>query len=164
MSATINEGANGTPADVVVQTDPVLLAELHKVCTDDPWDAPAMARLLGLPATAAFCAAHGAEPCGLVLVRRAGEDCEILTIGVVPRMRNQGIGGALLRAACVWGAGIGARRLVLEVAFDNRAALRLYDKSGFKKCGRRPGYYAGTPRRDALILQRPLSQLRSAEV
>lgn len=156
MNAPKSEAVKRPPVEILAQTDPALLAGLHEICAEDPWDAPAMARLLGLPATAAFCAVREAEPCGLVLIRRAGEDCEILTIGVAPAMRNQGIGAALVEAACEWGARIGARRLVLEVAPDNLSALRLYDKTGFEKCGRRPGYYAGSPRRDALILQRSL--------
>ena len=148
------------PAEITVQSDPVLLAGLHQACVEEPWDACAMARLLGLPQTTAYIAVRGAEPCGLVLLRRAGEDCEILTIGVTPAMRGQGIGAALLDAAGDWAWRIGARAVVLEVAGDNRPALRLYDKSGFEKCGRRPGYYPavgdGRPRREALILRRPL--------
>jgi len=146
---------------ITAQTDSVLLAGLHQACVEEPWDAPAMARLLGLPETVAYIAVRGAEPCGLVLTRRAGEDCEILTVGVTPAMRNRGIGAALLGIAADWGSRIGARRLVLEVADDNRPALRLYEKCGFAKCGRRPGYYprtrGGASRRDALILHRPLA-------
>lgn len=162
MNAPTRRGGGGPPTEISVQSDADLLARLHEACTGDGWDAPAMARLLGSPATIAFCAARGAEPCGLVLVRRTAEDCEILTIGVTPAMRNQGVGAALLDAACDWGSRIGARRVVLEVAGDNRAALRLYDNAGFGRCGRRRGYYAGGrgggPRRDALILRRGLSR------
>lgn len=142
--------------EITGQSDPILLAGLHQACTEGPWDASAMARLLGLPRTIAYIAARGAEPCGLVLLRRAGEDCEILTIGVAPAMRCQGIGAALLDTAGDWAWRGGARALVLEVAGDNRPALRLYDKSGFERCGRRPGYYPGAPRRDALVLRREL--------
>jgi ribosomal-protein-alanine N-acetyltransferase len=35
-----------------------------------------------------------------------------------------------------------ARRLVLEVAADNAAALRLYARFGFQRIGERQGYYA----------------------
>lgn len=152
------------PTEITMQTDPVLLAKLHEACTEEPWDASAMARLLGLPETVAFIAARGAEPCGLVLTRRAGEDCEILTIGVKPAMRIQGVGAGLLNTACDWGLRIGACRLVLEVAADNHPALRLYEKCGFEGCGHRPGYYpglyAGIPKIDALILQKPLGRRR----
>ncbi len=166
MNAPTRAGGSEPPIEITVQSDPALLASLHQACAEEPWDASAMARLLGLPETIAYIAARGAEPCGLVLFRRAGEDCEILTIGVAPAMRNQGLGAALLDAAGDWASCIGARRLVLEVAGDNRPALRLSDHSGFAQCGRRPGFYPGTndgtPRRDALILQRPLGRPSAA--
>lgn len=145
------------PIETIEQSDPNLLAGLHLAFAEEPWDASAMARLLGLPETIAYIAARAAEPCGLVLARRTGNDCEILTIGVTPPMRGMGIGTALLRAACEWGSGIGGHRMVLEVDGGNRPALRLYEKFGFENCGRRPAYYAGAPRRDALILQMPLT-------
>lgn len=152
------------PAEITMQTDPILLASLHEACAEQPWNASAMARLLGLPESIAFIAARGAVPCGLVLIRRAGEDCEILTIAVTPAMRNQGVGAGLLDTACDWGLRIGACRVVLEVAGDNRPALRLYEKCGFERCGHRPGYYpgryAGISKIDALILQRPLGRRR----
>lgn len=144
------------PIETIEQSDPGLLAGLHMAFAEEPWDASAMARLLGLPQTVAYIAARAAEPCGLVLARRTGDDCEILTIGVTKPMRGMGAGAALLRAACEWGSRIGGHRMVLEVDGGNRAALRLYDKFGFEKCGCRPAYYAGAPRRDALILQKPL--------
>ena len=54
--------------------------------------------------------------------------------------------------------GVGARRVFLEVAEDNRAARGLYSAYGFAGVGRRAGYYGGTAdtRADALILARDL--------
>ena len=47
-----------------------------------------------------------------------------------------------------------ARRLYLEVAASNAAALRLYQKLGFAEIGRRKGYYErpGSPPEDAINL------------
>ena len=41
-------------------------------------------------------------------------------------------------------------RIFLEVAETNIAALRLYERAGFARTGRRTGYYAGT---DALLME-----------
>ena len=51
-----------------------------------------------------------------------------------------------------------ARRMILEVATDNPAAIHLYEKLGFKKLSERQGYYArpdGKPA-TALVMAREL--------
>ena len=51
-----------------------------------------------------------------------------------------------------------SRRMILEVAADNPAAIRLYDKLGFTKLSERQGYYArpdGQPA-TALVMARNL--------
>lgn len=45
------------------------------------------------------------------------------------------------------------KSVTLEVAFDNLAALKLYDRFGFKKIGIRKGYYNG---KDAILMERKL--------
>jgi ribosomal-protein-alanine N-acetyltransferase len=51
-----------------------------------------------------------------------------------------------------------SKRMILEVAADNPAALRLYEKLGFQKISERKGYYVrpdGQPA-TALVMARPL--------
>ena len=77
-----------------------------------------------------------------------------------PQARRRGIGAALVEAAALEAARLGATTLFLEVATDNPAALALYERSGFEQAGRRRGYYAreGQPPADALVLRRPLNR------
>ena len=86
-----------------------------------------------------------------------------LTIAVPPGQRRHGIGRALLDATTAWAIAAGARRLVLEVAAENDVALELYERAGFRRCGRRPGYYSGQPRRDAWLLERALAPHRGGD-
>jgi ribosomal-protein-alanine N-acetyltransferase len=88
---------------------------------------------------------------GLALLRVTADEAEILTIGVMPAARRQGIARALLADAISRVRAIGVRTLFLEVGVRNRAALALYDAAGFKEVGRRRGYYASGE--DALILR-----------
>ncbi|RZO68239.1 MAG: GNAT family N-acetyltransferase [Parvularculaceae bacterium] len=91
---------------------------------------------------------------GFLLWRMAGEDAEILTIGVLPTDRRKGIGAALVRK-CLDACEIaGARRLILEVAADNRSALALYHSLGFEEFAHRPRYYRNGA--DALLMARGL--------
>lgn len=134
------------------------MAQLHLVCfPDEPWDGPAFARLLALPGCFGFLASDDDEPVGFVLARDLGVECEILSLGVVPRRRRLGIGRDLVTALV---AEAGRRKrgsVVLEVATDNTAAGRLYAGLGFVQVGYRPRYYrrsAGLA--DAFILRRAL--------
>jgi ribosomal-protein-alanine N-acetyltransferase len=136
-----------------------LLAALHETCfPGESWSVEAMRSILAIPGTfGSIVVAEALAPAGLVLARVAADECEILTIGVVPAWRGRGAGGKLLAAALVRAGEGGADRVFLEVAEDNEAALALYRRHGFAAIGRRPDYYRGPlGRRAALTLRRLL--------
>jgi ribosomal-protein-alanine N-acetyltransferase len=142
--------------------DAALAAGLHALCFKDSgertWSADEFRQLLATPGCLGMVAVMQVEPAGLALARVAFDEAEVLTLGVVPSLRRQGIGGALLarlRHACHQR---GARSLFLEVAEDNLPARRLYEANGFVVMARREGYYARSDgRRAALVLRRALA-------
>ncbi|HQT77976.1 MAG: hypothetical protein B7Z80_22465 [Rhodospirillales bacterium 20-64-7] len=88
---------------------------------------------------------------GLVLLRVAADEAEILTLAVIPTLRRHGVGSALLYAAIETVRIAGVHALFLEVSVVNQPARALYARAGFAEVGRRPRYYAdGT---DALVLR-----------
>ncbi|MDE2583284.1 MAG: GNAT family N-acetyltransferase [Rhodospirillales bacterium] len=117
----------------------------------EAWDGSAFAAQLAQPGVFGRLDPQG----GLVLARIAGDEAEILTLGVVPASRRRGLGRALLAAALAEAAARGARRVFLEVAVANQPALALYAAAGFTPVGRRRGYYADG--QDALVLSAVLS-------
>lgn len=119
------------------------LAALHRASFDEPWDADALAELLALPGTFGLMAVEESmgAPFGFVLLRIAADEAEILTIAVDPHRRERGVGRKLIEAAAVVAVARGAAALFLEVAEDNAPALGLYEGTGFRTVGRRPGYY-----------------------
>jgi ribosomal-protein-alanine N-acetyltransferase len=131
------------------------LAMLQGACfPDDPWDAGAMARLIALTGSFGWLAWEDETPAGFVLVRDLGNECEILSLGVLPRWRRRGIAQDLLKAAIAEARQRGLPSLVLEVATDNDAASALYAGLGFTPVGRRPRYYRRPDgRADAFILR-----------
>jgi ribosomal-protein-alanine N-acetyltransferase len=131
------------------------LAMLHSACfPDDPWGAAAMARLIALTGSFGWLAWEGHAPVGFVLVRDLGNECEVLSLGVLPRWRRQGIAQEMLDAAIGETRHRGLPSIVLEVATDNDAASALYAGLGFAPVGRRPRYYRRPDgRADALILR-----------
>ena len=132
------------------------LAELHAGLFDARWDAAAFAKLLSHPGSTAFLARVGApsRTVGFILGQLAADEAEILTLGVGKDSQRHGIGRRLVEAVARAAKKAEARRLYLEVAADNIAALVLYKKLGFQEAGRRKAYYqrAGAPAEDALTL------------
>lgn len=128
------------PADA---GDSRLLARLHaETFPDDPWPALGFMTLLADPGTDGLLAEEPeVGPAGFALLRSAGGESEVLTIGVLPGLRGRGHGRRLLGAAIAQASRRGSDALFLEVAEDNADAIRLYIGNGFLQVGRRPGYY-----------------------
>ncbi len=83
------------------------------------------------------------------------EELHIMNLAVLPQVRRQGLGTALVRHALMAAAAQGARTALLEVRASNTAALAMYRKLGFVQKSVRKGYY-DHPREDAVIMMREL--------
>jgi [ribosomal protein S18]-alanine N-acetyltransferase len=131
------------------QTDVEILAHIHGAAfpAADAWSAEVFDLQLRLPNV--FGLLHRAG--GLILIRAAAGEAEILTLAVVPTARRTGVGQALLTAATEMAAKLGAQAIFLEVSVMNIAAQALYTKAGFIEAGRRRQYYSD--RSDALVLR-----------
>ena len=132
------------------------IADLHSGLFDPAWDEAAMRNLLDHPASTAFVAFDGQSKAaiGFVLGQLAADEAEVLTIGVAPDWQKLGLGRRLVDGLARAVKRAEARRLFLEVATDNDAAIALYGAAGFKEQGRRKAYYKrpdGTSA-DALML------------
>lgn len=101
------------------------------------WGEDAMRLQMELPGAFAFIDTRG----GFVLARVAADEAEILSIAVMPKARNAGLGRALLAAAMAEAHARGAVSMFLEVAAENAAARGLYGRAGFIAIGSRPNYY-----------------------
>lgn len=84
---------------------------------------------------------------GIVVTTDAAD---LLRLAVARAARRRGLGRRLVRAAEEAARHAGARRMLLEVADDNAAAVALYRGCGYRELGRRGDYYG--PGRDALVL------------
>jgi ribosomal-protein-alanine N-acetyltransferase len=102
-----------------------------------------------------YVAAEGTdgELLGWAGVMVVADTAEILTVGVVPGARRQGIGSRLLHALLAEAERRGAREAFLEVRVDNDGARSLYASEGFAEVGLRRGYY-DSGRADAVVMKR----------
>jgi [ribosomal protein S18]-alanine N-acetyltransferase len=89
---------------------------------------------------------------GYSVLRRAGDEAELLNLAVAPMHRRRGVGTILLNRALDDARQFGARTVFLEVRASNRVARAMYAGRGFEQAGRRQRYYR-RPVEDALILR-----------
>ena len=81
------------------------------------------------------------------------DEIHINNVAILPGLRGQGIGTALMTRVFAEARRLGARRATLEVRTSNEGARRLYERLGFYAAGARRHYYTN-PVEDALILWR----------
>ena len=84
------------------------------------------------------------------------DELHITVLAVDPSHRRQGNGHLLLLGLLQRARQNGAIHATLEVASDNKAAIDLYARCGFRAAGCRKGYYRDG--RDALIQWRQLDE------
>jgi [ribosomal protein S18]-alanine N-acetyltransferase len=126
-----------------------ILAAVHATAFPprERWSLDAISLQLALPGVFGFLHPRG----GMLLARVAGDEAEILTLAVEPRIRRRGVATALLTKVLAEARQRGARAVLLEVSVGNAAARALYGRAGFTEVGRRPRYYADGS--DAIILR-----------
>lgn len=65
----------------------------------------------------------------------------ISSLNVATEFRRQGLGARLLLKAEAALKAQGCMRIVLDVGIDNGSAIKLYEKSGYKRLGQKHNYY-----------------------
>lgn len=77
------------------------------------------------------------------------DEAEIGNICILPKLRGQGIGKALLQKMLEALRGMEIKTVFLEVEADNAPAVKLYENAGFTRYNERRDYYG--PGKDALL-------------
>ena len=73
--------------------------------------------------------------------RRGRAEGHVITLDVVASARRQGLGRQLLTELEGRFRDIGVRRMRLETAIDNAAAIAFHERLGYKKVAHLPDYY-----------------------
>ena len=134
------------------------MAAAHALAFDASWREDEFEDLLEGEGIYGFLAEDD-EPLGVILCRVAIDEVEVLTLGVTPTARRNGVAQALMTAALVVARQRGAAQAFLEVAVDNEAAIALYERLGFHRAGKRLYYYdrGEAGRMDALVMRLDLA-------
>ena len=138
-----------------------VVAALFAETFDDPWPEPSVRELMDSPGARAMIAREGETPIGFLLARVVADEAEILSIGVRPAARRQGVARALFKAFLPLAGAAGAKSVFLEVGQDNPPALSLYESLDFERVGLRRDYYTrrGGERIDAVLMRLSLSSV-----
>ncbi|MEH6527777.1 MAG: ribosomal protein S18-alanine N-acetyltransferase [Sneathiella sp.] len=135
-----------------------LAAAMHQQCFSKPWDEASFHSAMNIPGTVLVLASEKSVPVAFLVYRYSEPEAEILTLGVLPAVRQRSIAGALLDQGRLYLQERDVDTLWLEVSSRNKAALCLYKSQGFKETGRRKGYYQdGGKKEDAIIMKQIFS-------
>lgn len=129
------------------------VAAIEAASFSDPWPETVLRDLLILPNRALVWDEGGIA--GYIGVRQAAGTGEVTVIAVRGADRRRGIAEKLMEAAFGLLRQDGASEVFLEVRRSNRAAIALYEKTGFLAVGTRKDYYV-SPAEDALIYRKEL--------
>ncbi|MBQ2746283.1 MAG: ribosomal protein S18-alanine N-acetyltransferase [Clostridia bacterium] len=131
-------------------TDASTVAKLEKICFSAPWSATAL-KDSAKNGTKFFLAETNGEIAGYIGIDTVLDEGYITNIAVFPEFRKMGVASALLKYTESFANKNKLSFITLEVRVSNSAAIKLYEKHGFKKEGQRKNFYAN-PTEDALIL------------
>ena len=133
------------------------IAELEKMCFNDPWSIHSISSELNNPLSTWLVAVEGGVVCGYVGSQSVLDGADMMNIAVHPDYRMQGIGYNLVDKLIALLKAKNVISLSLEVRVSNENAINLYNKMGFEIIGKRPGYYRN-PREDAYIMRKEFAK------
>lgn len=85
------------------------------------------------------------EPIGVALIARRGWTSRLAAMGIVSHARSGGVGTWAMQSLIEQARDRGEKSMVLEVIEQNTAAVKLYEKVGFKTTRRLLGYKLENP-------------------
>lgn len=116
-----------------------------------PWNYQGFVDALNLGNTIFLVAEEEGKIIGYIGMYLSLDEGEITNVAVAVTERQRGVGGLLLTEMKKEAERRSVARIVLEVRVSNDSAVRLYERSGFKNCGVRKGFY-DMPKEDAYIM------------
>jgi len=137
---------------LAASADLVRVVEIERASFSDPWSAAAFRSALDEERINFHVAVRDGVVVGYAVSWCVVDEAELANLAVVPTLRGQRVGAALLDRAMADARAAGCVVMHLEVRESNAAARALYQSRGFGMVGRRKRYYR-EPVEDALILR-----------
>ena len=125
-----------------------------------PWSLAMFVLELSKPSGICLAAVEGRAIIGYLVCSRYDTVWHLMNVAVEPARQRQGIASTLLDRLFEQ-ADKPSEQYTLEVRTSNEAAIRLYERFGFRAAGRRRAYYHDN-REDALIMWRTVGERTTA--
>ena len=132
------------------------IAELEKLCFNDPWSENSIASELDNRLSCWLVALDDDKVIGYVGSQTVLGETDMMNIAIHPDHRKRGIATELIERLIQALKERDSHSLMLEVRASNEPAKSLYTKMGFELVGIRKNYYRN-PKEDALILRKEWS-------
>lgn len=132
-----------------------ILWHLQRQCFDQSWSLLSWQQAMVVEGTFALLAYQNQQQIGYLVFRFADEIGDILSLGVIPSCRRQGIASRLIENMIQEGRQAKVKNFLLEVSVKNLPAQNFYQAIGFKLLSIRPNYYynSSSEPEDAMVLQ-----------
>ncbi len=129
------------------------IEEIERTSYPTPWSRSMFAGELAKPSSICVGAIDSErnELVGYLIISRYVDAWHVMNVAVADSYRRRGIATGLMERLFEDTARDDRRGYTLEVRISNEAAIKLYERLGFKARGIRRGYYTDN-REDALIM------------
>jgi [ribosomal protein S18]-alanine N-acetyltransferase len=130
------------------------IERIEKASYPAPWSRAMFAAELAKPSSISLGAVDDHDRLvGYLVLSRFVDAWHVMNLAVEPSWRRRGVASLLLDRLLDVTRDDARRGYTLEVRVSNHAAIRLYERFGFRSKGIRRGYYTDN-REDALIMWR----------
>ena len=126
--------------------------EIEKLSFVSPWTKRLFEETLLSPISSSFIMKKNHETIGYIILYSVADEAHILNIAIHPQYRGTGYASTLIKHALDYFNEKGVGEFFLEVREGNMVAIRLYQRFGFERVGKRKKYYAET-NEDALVMR-----------
>ena len=127
------------------------LAVLDQLCFAVPWSEKSFCEEANNPLATYFVARENDKIIGYGGIWNVSGEGQITNIAVHPEMRKMGIASKILESLLEIAKD--CEKIFLEVRESNNAAICLYEKYGFTKCGVRKNFYH-SPQENGIVMMR----------
>lgn len=131
------------------------IVEIETQSFQEPWSADGFRDMISNPTFQSLGVFYHQKLAGYIFYYIVADELHLMNIAIDPVLRKRGIGEQLLTKIHEVGKKFKIKFAYLEVRETNAAALKLYEKLGYRKQGRRIGYYPN--KEDALLMFKDLT-------